>query len=84
MYEYSVMKLREHGIQSRERARIYKVRPKCNSDGKNFGSVRLIDCRATLFILGYGFIASFIIFCAEKCIKSKLNKTSPRTPQNDK
>lgn len=67
------MKIREHGIQSRERKRIYKTRPKCNSDGKNFGSVRLIDCHAAMYILLYGFMASFLIFCAEKSIKYKLN-----------
>lgn len=67
------MKIREHGIQTRERARIYKMRPKCDSDGKNFGSVRLIDCYAALLILVYGFVASFAIFCVEKFIKSKLS-----------
>lgn len=67
------MKIREHGIQSRERTRIYKKRPKCDSDGKNFGSVRLIDCHAALFILLYGFMASFLMFCIEKFVKSKLN-----------
>lgn len=67
------MKVREHGIQSREKTRIHKMRPKCNSDGKNFGSVRLIDCHAALFILLYGFMASFLFFCVEKSIKSKLN-----------
>ena len=72
------MKIREHGIQSRERTRIYKTKPKCNSDGKNFGSVRLIDCRAALFMLLYGFIASFLIFCVEKSIKSKLNEICSR------
>lgn len=66
------MKIREHGIQSRERPRIYAMRPKCTSDGKNFGSVRLIDCHAAMFILLYGFMASFLIFSVEKFIKSKL------------
>lgn len=68
------MKIREHGIQSREKSRVYTSRPKCNSDGKNFGSVRLIDCYAVLFILIYGFIASIIIFGIEIAIKSKLRK----------
>lgn len=72
------MKIREHGIQSRERTRIYKERPKCNSDGKNFGSVRLNDCRAALYMLLYGFIASFFIFCVEKSIKFKLNEMCTR------
>lgn len=67
------MKIREHGIQSRERLRIYKMRPKCDSEGKNFGSVRLIDCYAALLILVYGFFISLFTFCVEKMLKSKLN-----------
>lgn len=67
------MKIREHGIQSRERLRIYKMRPKCDSDGKNFGSVRVIDCYAAFLILVYGFLISLFIFCVEKMLKSKLN-----------
>lgn len=67
------MKIREHGIQAREKTRIYKKRPTCNSDGKNFGSVRLIDCHAAMYILLYGYMASLLIFCLEKFINSKLN-----------
>lgn len=67
------MKIREHGIQSRERSRIYKMRPKCDSDGKNFGSVRLIDCYAALLILVYGFLISLLVFGVEKFFKSKFN-----------
>lgn len=66
------MKIREHGIQARERTRIYKQRPKCNSGGQNFGSVRLNDCRAALYILVYGLIASLTVFWVEKFIKTKL------------
>lgn len=73
------MKIREHGIQSRERMRINKEKPKCDSDGKNFGSVRLIDCYAAMMVLVYGFIASLLIFCVEKFIKSKLNEICFRT-----
>lgn len=72
------MKIREHGIQSRERKRIYKARPKCTSDGKNFGSVRLNDCHAALYMLLYGFIASLLIFCVEKFIRTKLNEICTR------
>lgn len=70
----SIMKIRENGIQSRERSRIYKMRPKCDSDGKNFGSVRLIDCYAAMLILVYGFVASFMMFCVETFFKSKLHQ----------
>lgn len=68
------MKIREHGIQSREKSRVYKSKPKCDSDGKNFGSVRLIDCYVALLILLYGFIAAIFIFCVEKFIDSGIRK----------
>lgn len=68
------MKIREHGIQLRQRSRFYVQRPKCDSDGKNFGSVRLMDCYAALLILVYGFAISIFIFCIEKILKSKFNK----------
>lgn len=67
------MKIREHGIQLRQKSRFYTNRPKCDSDGKSFGSVRLIDCYAALLILVYGFLISFLIFCAEKFLKSQVN-----------
>ncbi|XP_031617482.1 glutamate receptor 3-like [Contarinia nasturtii] len=70
----NMMKIREHGIQLRERARVYRNKPKCDSNGKNFGSVRLIDCKAVFLILAYGFLASIVIFCAEKFFQSKLNE----------
>lgn len=67
------MRIREHGIQARERSRVYRSKPKCESDGKNFGSVRLVDCYAALFILVYGFVASVLIFGIEKFLKLKIN-----------
>lgn len=67
------MKIREHGIQARERGRIYSSKPTCAS-GQNFGSVRLIDCYASLLILGCGFIISAIIYCIETVVNSKLTK----------
>lgn len=76
------MKIREHGIQTRERSRIYKMRPKCDSDGKNFGSVRLTDCYAAFLILVYGFAVSFLTFCMEKLLKSKLNRICPTKLKN--
>lgn len=66
------MKIREHGIQSRERARVYVNKPQCGSDGKSFGSVRLLDCYAALLIFVYGLGASFLIFCLEKCFEAKI------------
>lgn len=67
----SIMKIREHGIQTRERLRFFKLRPKCDSDGKSFGSVRLMDCYAALLILVYGYLAALIMFCLEKSVEIK-------------
>lgn len=63
------MKIREHGIQIRERSRVYTKRPTCDSNGKNFGSVRLMDCYAAVLIFAYGCVASFLIFCIENIIR---------------
>lgn len=68
------MKIREHGIQSRERARVIVLKPKCSSDGKNFGSVRLIDCYAALMILVYGLVTSLLIFAVEIFTRLKIRK----------
>lgn len=68
------MKIREHGIQTREKLRAYAERPQCSSDGKNFGSVRWIDCYSALVILGYGFLISLLIFVAEITLQLKLRK----------
>lgn len=72
------MKIREHGIQTRERLRIHRMRPKCEfSDGKNFGSVRISDIYAAILMFAYGLIITFLIFCGELFMKSKYNKISP-------
>lgn len=68
------MKIREHGIQTRERSRVYRNRPKCNSNGKSFGSVRLIDCYAAFLILVYGLFVSSFVFCGEILLKLKFKK----------
>lgn len=70
----SALRIREHGIQMRERARVMIDKPKCTSDGKNFGSVRLIDCYAALMALIYGIFATFLIFGVEILTMSKINK----------
>lgn len=68
------MKIREHGIQDRERLRFFKMRTKCDSDGKNFGSVRFNDCYAAVLILVYGNVAALLLFGIEKLMKSKMIK----------
>lgn len=68
------MKLREHGIQDRERLRLYRTRPNCDPVGKNFGSVRLNDCYAAVLIMAYGFLGSFIMLCIEQISQIKMQK----------
>lgn len=68
------MKLREHGIQDRERLRLYRIRPNCDPVGKNFGSVRLNDCYAAILILGYGFFGSVMMLCIERLAQIKVNR----------
>lgn len=68
------MKIREHGLQQRERSRVYPDKPTCASGG-NFGSVRWIDCYASVMILGCGGILSLITFGVEIVVKSKLTGT---------
>lgn len=70
----SALRIREHAIQLREKSRLMISKPKCDSDGKNFGSVRLIDCYAALMVLVYGFCASLLTFGAEFLAMRKINK----------
>lgn len=58
------MKIREHGLQQRERGRVYPGRPKCEG-GQNFGSVRWQDCSAAVMILVCGLIISIVTFSVE-------------------
>lgn len=74
LFDFSILKLRENGVQPRELARVRRGRPKCDSDGKNFGSVRVNDCYAAFIILVYGFVASFAIFCIEQFLNSRFGK----------
>lgn len=63
------MKIREHGIQARERSRVYTQKPKCSLGNQNFESVRMSDCYAAFMVLVYGFAASFGIFLIENLVK---------------
>lgn len=72
------MKVREHGIQLRERARVYTDRPKCNADGKNFDSVRLIDCYAAFVLFGYGAGASILLLVVEYAVAKAQNAQRKR------
>lgn len=68
----SLLKIREHGLQMRERSRIYPNKPIC-SVGQNFGSVRWQDCYAAVLILGCGLFISIFTFSVETLLKFKLN-----------
>lgn len=72
---FSLFKIREHGIQSRVVSKIYHKRPVCNAHGQSFDSVRLIDCYAALLVLLYGFLASFVVMIGEKVAHSQYFKT---------
>lgn len=72
----SAYRILEHGIQSREKARVIISKPKCNADGKNFDSVRLIDCYAAFMVLVYGIAISILLFGTEILTKCNINKIS--------
>lgn len=65
------MKVHEHGLQSRERSRVYPSKPTCAA-GQNAESVRWRDCYAAAMLLGTGMVFSILTFCVEKLIKFKL------------
>lgn len=67
----SLYKIREHGLQVREPARVYPSKPTCAS-GQNFGSVRWRDCSAAVWLFGCGIVASIITFCIEILVQFKL------------
>lgn len=67
---FSMMKIREHGLQAREAQRMVTKRPQCQSGG-SFGSVRLSDCYAAGLIFVYGLLISICVFGIEKLIKFK-------------
>lgn len=69
-FTFSLFRMRELGIQSREMNRLYTKRPVC-SHAQSFESVRLIDCQIVLTILAYGFLISFIVFIAEKVMHAR-------------
>lgn len=71
MVIFSVFKIREHGIQMRENLKIYDTRPKCDSIGSSFVSVRLNDCYAVVLAFAYGVIASISIMICEIIWKNK-------------
>lgn len=66
-----MLKIREHGLQQRERSRVYPNKPSCAS-GQNFGSVRWRDCYAAVLILGCGIIISISTFSVEAIVKFQL------------
>lgn len=75
---FSLFKIREHGIQTIEKARRYTDPPICSSSGQNFQSVRITECYAPFLVLCYGMVTAllFLIFEAirkMKCHHLKIN-----------
>lgn len=70
----SAFKIREHGIQTRESLKIYAKRPQCTARGSSFGSVRFTECSPVVFLLAYGFAASFILLIIELLLNRYSNR----------
>lgn len=67
---YRLFKIREHGLQDRIHSQVYTERPKCETIGQSFESVRLMDCYAALLFLAYGFAASILFLMGETIVKN--------------
>lgn len=57
--------MKEAGMVGREEAQWYYPKPRCESNGQNFVSVRIQDFYPALVILAYGILLSIIILVAE-------------------
>lgn len=64
-FHFSLFKMREHGIQSREIGRRSTEKPICNSHSPYFESVRIVDCYAAFLVFCYGIAAALIFLCIE-------------------
>lgn len=65
LFKIGLLRLREHGIQERENARLYTKKPKCHSGGAKFISVGLIDTRPAFLIYIYGMCAGIVLVALE-------------------
>lgn len=65
LFKIGLLRLREHGLQERENARLYTKKPKCHSGGAKFISVGLIDTRPAFLIYIYGMCAAIVLVVME-------------------
>lgn len=63
-----MMRMREHGLQERENARLYTRKPKCSGSGGNFISASLVDTKPAMLVLLWGMLFTIFVFIIEKCI----------------
>ena len=64
-FDFSLFKLREHGLQSVAKSRRASSKPICHSHVSRFESVRIVDCAAVVTIVFYGVISALILLCIE-------------------
>lgn len=64
-----LMRIHEHGLQNRENSKLYTKKPKCIGGGGNFVNVGLVDTRAAMLTLAYGFCASLGLLFGELLLK---------------
>lgn len=65
LFKIGLLRLREHGLQERENARLYTKKPKCHSGGAKFISVGLIDTRPAFLIYIYGIAIAIVLVIIE-------------------
>lgn len=68
-FDFSLFKLREHGLQSISRLRRSTKKPICNSHVTRFESVRIVDCFAVIVMIFYGIAAALFLLCIELILK---------------
>lgn len=61
----SLLKIREHGIQSRILDRMYTKKPACTDGGQSFQPVRFVDCRILVQLLAIGCVLAAGVFGLE-------------------
>lgn len=64
-FKIGLLRLREHGLQERENARLYTKKPKCHTAGAKFISVGLIDTRPAFLIYIYGICSAIVLVIIE-------------------
>lgn len=71
--DHRMMRMREHGLQERENARLYTQKPKCGGSGANFVTASLVDTKPAMLVLVWGMLFSISMFGIE-ILYTKLRK----------